>query len=59
MKDKPLGSVDQSLVDAGKFLGKVKEDRRRLDCLQVFADSKEVVDWIRNETKGTFTLNCT
>ena len=52
MKDKPLEIIDQSLVDAGDFLGMVEEDRRRLDCLRVFADSLEVVEWIRSETKG-------
>lgn len=54
MRDKPLEIIDQSLIDAGDFLGIVEEDQRKLNCLRVFADSLEVVEWIRNETKGTF-----
>ena len=56
MKDKPLDVIDQSLINAGEFLGMVEGDRRRLDCLRTFADSLEVVEWIRTETKGWFTL---
>ena len=56
MKDIPLDAIDQSLINAGEFLGMVEEDRRRLDCLRTFADSLEVVEWIRHETKGTFIL---
>lgn len=54
MRDKPLEIIDQSLIDAGDFLSIVEEDQRKLNCLRVFADSLEVVEWIRSETKGTF-----
>ena len=57
MKDKPLEVIDQSLINAGEFLGMVQGDRRRLDCLHTFADSLEVVEWIRTETKGMFMLH--
>jgi hypothetical protein len=57
MKDKPLKVIDQSLINAGEFLGMVEGDRRRLDCLHTFAESLEVIEWIRTETKGWFMLN--
>ena len=57
MKDKPLDVIDQSLINAGEFLSVVEGDRRRLDCLRTFADSLEVVEWIRTETKGMFMLH--
>ena len=57
MKDKSLDVIDQSLINAGEFLGMVEGDKRRFDCLRTFADSLEVVEWIRNETKGTFVLH--
>jgi hypothetical protein len=50
MKDKPLDVIDQSLINAGEFLGMV--EGKRLDCLHTFAESLEVVEWIRTETKG-------
>ena len=52
MKDKPLEAIDASLIEAGDFLREVEGDRRKLHCLEIFADSLEVVEWIRNETKG-------
>ena len=58
MKDKSLDVIDQSLIDAGEFLAMVEEDKRKLDCLRTFADSLDVVEWIRSETKGTFMLCC-
>ena len=56
MKDQSLETINQSLIDAGEFLSKVEEDGRRLDCLCVFADSLEIVEWIRSETKGIIQL---
>ena len=52
MRDKPLKVIDQSLINAGDFLCKFEEDQRRLDCLRIFSDSLDVVEWIRSETKG-------
>ena len=52
MKDKTLEAIDASLIEAGDFLKEVEGDRRKLHCLQIFADSIEVVEWIRNETEG-------
>ena len=57
MKDKPLEVIDQSLIDAGEFLCKVEEDQKRLECLRVFADSLDVVEWIRSQTKGICSVS--
>ena len=52
MKDKPLEVIDASLIEAGEFLRLVEGDSNKMECLEVFAESLEVVEWIRNETKG-------
>ena len=52
MKDKTLKAIDATLIEAGDFLKEVEGDRRKLHCLEIFADSIEVVKWIRKETKG-------
>lgn len=51
IKEKSLKFVDQSL-DAGDFLRTVEGDKRKLECLYVMAESFEVIEWIRSETKG-------
>lgn len=56
MKDKTLEVIDQSLIEAGEFLGLIEEDQRRLNCLRDFANSLDVVEWIRTETKGNFLI---
>ena len=52
MKDKTLEAIDASFIEAGDFLREVEGDRRKLHCLEIFADSIAVVEWIREETKG-------
>ena len=52
MKDKPLEVIDANLIEAGEFLRLVEGDSNKMKCLEVFAESVEVVEWIRNETKG-------
>jgi hypothetical protein len=52
MKDKTLEAIDASLIEAGDFLREVEGDRKKLRCLDIFADSIAVVEWIRKETKG-------
>jgi hypothetical protein len=57
MKDKPLEVIGASLIEAGEFLRLVEGDSKKMKCLEVFAKSLEVVEWIRNETKGiTMTM---
>ena len=56
MKEKTLDVIDQTLINAGEFLGMVEGERSRLDCLRTFTDSLEVVEWIRKETKGTYII---
>lgn len=52
MKDKPLEVIDASLIEAGEFLEQVEGDSDKMNCLEAFASSLEVVEWIRTETKG-------
>ena len=58
MKDKTLEAIDASLIEAGDFLREIEGDRRKLHCLEVFADSIAVVEWIREETKGSEVCIC-
>ena len=52
MKGKTLEAIDASLIQAGDFLKIIEGDRNKLMCLEVFADSLDIVEWIRKETKG-------
>ena len=56
MKDKPLEVIDAALIEAGEFLRLVEGDSNRMKCLEVFADSLEVVEWIRKETKSIYII---
>ena len=53
MKSNPLSLIDERLIDAGSFLEDFR-DEQKLDCLQKFVDSVEIIDWIRTYTKGDF-----
>lgn len=52
MKGKTLEAIDVSLIEAGDFLRVFEGDKSKLKSLEVFADSLDVVQWIRSETKG-------
>ena len=52
MKGKTLEAIDTSLIEAGDFLRVFEGDRSKLKSLEVFAESLDVVQWIRSETKG-------
>ena len=52
MKDAPLESIDQRLINARSFLEKFTSDRKKLVCLNNFADCMNIVEWMRKETKG-------
>ena len=55
MRDQTLAAVDESLIDAGEFLRELLEDKERLRCLKTFAGCMDIVNWIRDETKGELT----
>ena len=48
--NRPLSYVDKSLIVAGDFLKEHMNDTTKLHCLQAFADSFKIVEWIRKET---------
>ena len=52
MKGKTLEAIDVSLIEAGDFLRIFEGDKSKLMCMEVFAESLDVVQWIRSETKG-------
>ena len=52
MNSKSLDSIDEKLTGAGEFLSMIKDDRSKIICLEVFAKSINIVEWIRKETKG-------
>lgn len=52
MMDAPLESIGcKSLKDTKSFLDKVTEGKN-LECLKQFAACSNIVEWIKNETKG-------
>lgn len=57
--DRPLSSIDKSLVAAGGFLKELMKDCCKLRCLEAFANSFKIVDWIRKVTsKGCINRAC-
>ncbi len=53
MNSKSLDSINEQLISAGEFLSMIKVDCSKIHCLEVFSKSINIVEWIRNETKGT------
>lgn len=52
MQGQSLEAVSDSLLEAGDFLKNIQNDKRKLDCLRVFASSLDIVEWLRKETKS-------
>jgi hypothetical protein len=52
MKDQTLKDVDDSLIEAGKFMEDVAEEPDKVRCLERFAKCKEIVKWLKEVTKG-------
>lgn len=50
--DKSLNAIDEKFEVAGSFLKKMKDDELKLECLNAFAESRSIIDWILKETKG-------
>ena len=44
--------VDDSLVEAGKFLEDVARETRKVQCLMRFAKCQDIVKWLKEVTKG-------
>ena len=55
-----LSSVDDSVVNAGRFLQEYATDPTKIECVIAFAECQNIVEWIRKETRGKllFLLFC-
>ena len=58
MKNETLETMDEKLVNAGKFLQDIGSDPRKLNCLESFADCKAVIKWLRDVTRGKLKTVC-
>ena len=56
MQGQSLSAVSDSLLEAGDFLKEIQSDKRKLDCLRVFASSLNFVEWLRKETRSIICL---
>jgi hypothetical protein len=52
MKDQTLKDVDDSLIEAGRFLKDVAKEPRKVQCLETFARCQDIVKWLKEVTKG-------
>lgn len=52
MKDQTLQDVDESLIEAGRFLEDVAREPRKVRCLERFAQCQDIVNWLKEVTKG-------
>ena len=52
MKDQTLKDVDDTLIEAGKFMEDVAREPSKVQCLERFAKCKEIVEWLKRVTKG-------
>ena len=52
MKDQTLQDVDDSLIDAGKFMKDIAEEPSKVLCLETFSRCQDIVQWLKEVTKG-------
>ena len=52
MKDQTLRDVNDSLIEAGKFMKEVAEEPSKVQCLETFAQCQDIVKWLKEITKG-------
>ena len=50
-----LNDVDESLWHV-VFLEDIANDQWKADCLETFARCKDIVKWLKKETKGEYTI---
>ena len=50
--DQTLDSIDQSVVEASRFLQAYATDDKKRKCLEAFADCQKIVEWIRKVATG-------
>lgn len=52
VKDDSLSSINQEVMEAKEFLEEISNDKKKLECLNSFAASMKLVEWIGQETTG-------
>lgn len=50
--NRSLDTIDDVFVEAGGFLKQLRDDPDKLKCLNTFAESHAIIDWILKETKS-------
>ena len=50
MKDQTLADIDEKLVHAGRFLSEFTGCK--LECITKFNECQDIVQWIRETTRG-------
>ena len=43
---------NDELMETGDFLREISSDRGKFSCLETFGHCKELIKWIKKETKG-------
>lgn len=56
MKDQKLADISKELIQAGQNL--MYLNRKRLECIHRFCGCQNIVEWIRNTTKGMPSALC-
>ncbi|XP_013380377.1 uncharacterized protein LOC106151587 [Lingula anatina] len=54
-KENQLSSINSKVVDAGKVL--IRVDKTKSDCIKDFVKCRPLVNWLRENIKGTKELN--
>ena len=54
-----MSDIDESLMQAGKFLEDIAKNPQKVDCLDTFAGCKDIVKWLQKETKGELCYSST
>ena len=57
MKDQTLADVNDELLEAGEFLSEFTSNK--MTCIQQFCACQNIVQWIRQTTKGTHSAHLT
>ena len=59
MKEETLESISVELIETKSFLEQVKNSKKKLNCLQKFAECSTLVEWIREGIIHIIRLYCT
>ena len=51
-----MNSIDDTVVEAGRFLQDYATDPTKRECLEAFAECQKIVEWIRKETQGIYNM---